>query len=82
MAESDWYLIIEDWEKSELTQQEFCIHNNLAHNDFKYWRTNGDCLWYKRLESSKLKLIDDQKTQSLTTKQLQGFLSSLDDQKK
>ncbi len=47
-----------------------------------YWETNGDCLWYKRLESSKLKLIDDQKTQSLTTKQLQGFLSSLDDQKK
>ena len=41
MTESDWYLIIQDWEKSELGQQEFSIQNNLAYNDFKYWRTKG-----------------------------------------
>ena len=41
MTESDWYLIIQEWEKSELTQQDFCIRNNLTYNDFKYWRTKG-----------------------------------------
>jgi hypothetical protein len=41
MTESDWYLIIQDWEKSGLTQQDFCIRNNLAYNNFKHWRTKG-----------------------------------------
>jgi len=41
MTESEWYSIIQKWEKSELTQQDFCISNNLTYNDFKYWRTKG-----------------------------------------
>ena len=41
MTESEWYSIIQEWEKSELTQQDFCIRNNLTYNDFKYWRTKG-----------------------------------------
>ena len=41
MTESDWYLKIQDWEKSELSQQDFCIQNNLAYNDFKHWRAKG-----------------------------------------
>ena len=61
----------------------YYVFSNKSMNKIKilYWETNGYCLWYKRLESSKFKLIYDLKTQSLTTEQLQWLLSGLDYQK-
>lgn len=58
----------------------YYVFSNKGMNKIKvlYWETNGYCLWYKRLESSKFKLIYDQETQSLTTQQLQWLLSGLD----
>jgi hypothetical protein len=32
------YALIESWQKSGLTQKQFCARENLSHSTFKYWR--------------------------------------------
>lgn len=65
---------------SSIEKGAYYVFSNKGMNKIKilYWETNGYCLWYKRLESSKFKLVYDQKSQSLTTEQLQWLLSGLD----
>ena len=58
----------------------YYVFSNRNMNKVKilYWETNGYCLWYKRLESSRFKLSYNQMTQSITSAQLQWLLSGLD----
>ena len=73
-------VMVQEHFKNSIGEDAYYVFSNRQMNKIKvlYWETNGYCLWYKRLESSKFKLIYDQKTQSLTTQQLQWLLSGLD----
>jgi hypothetical protein len=41
MTEEQWYEFIKRWEKSGLTQLQFCKQYNIDYRVFKRWRTEG-----------------------------------------
>ena len=73
-------VMVQEHFKNSVEEGIYYVFSNRQMNKIKilYWETNGYCLWYKRLESSKFKLIYDQETHNLTTQQLQWLLSGLD----
>ena len=73
-------IMVQEHFNNSIEEGAYYVFSNRLMNKIKilYWETNGYCLWYKRLESSKFKLIYNQNTESLTTQQLQWLLSGLD----
>jgi hypothetical protein len=38
MTKTQWYKLVEDWEKSGLSKAEFCTQINLCRSQFYYWQ--------------------------------------------
>lgn len=47
-----WQQHINDWRQSQLSQKEYCTHNDISFSSFSYWRTR-----FNRLTKSSRKFI-------------------------